>query len=1859
MSGPKDPTDKPDVPRVPTAGRSGTASSIGAELGGDLDFEPDALLDSLLSEEEPKAPASLPGPKLHAPATRAFPADEVTQVTAGATDVARLIESAKAEIARSPAPAAPRSAIPRPGVPRPGGAPVVTAKPPAVNPPGPARKEPFPPAATPAPSEATPIPAAPVAAPPAPTAVAPGAVNPRDSLDEVPLLDDGFDDDFDNASLVDASFDEGVVEIAGDAGSDVDDLLDRPTPEPGSSAPAISDDFERTIATPEVHDAPPAAATPSPLPAATPVPVGVTPPPAAAPSPLAPIVRHSSPEIGASLEDLPESLDLDGVPDLDDFAADDAVEIAPDAPTSAPRLERSPSAGDIDDERPAADHLREQGALDEWRARAAWFEAEARASEDPGAKARGLLVASELLAMAGEARAKLLAQEAATTPGAPALASRQARGLAATAGEWKQVVIGLDVEARAMPTAEGKVHAAWYAAEIHRTRLVDDAARGRKLELAARASPGDPRAHLARVAAELAARTQRPRWPDHPDLVPIVAASDELARLDGLNVPGAGTASDLEHFELARRAVAARDLPAAAKELASLAGVADLAIAARWLSAAFAAQSSATRAAAIDALSAVVELTHSPQAVRALAARALEAGDGSAALRAIDQGDALSREDAAALAALSGSDPTRLVQLARALDGSADLSALAVAVAAYASLPHAEPPLSTSSAERRSELVLGRALSAAAGAVSSGAIGDLLAEFEAHHPGHALARALALDLAAEAGSLAAVGDYVGAWPGGGPDLDRDRRLAAALSYELASRSEAAVAEYRAVLAAEPGNEAAARALFSTADQAERGALLADVAEATSDGDHRALLLTEAALRRGWDDVDTFEQLLGAASEAAPTLPFASRLGELGARVRGDATAVVGWLDRRRAASDDGVERALDGVREALLVAETDLERAANLVDEAVAARPTDVGLRALSERLTPRAGAERGAWREELARASEDPATRRHLAIVAAMEYERAGDASGAARAADLLADEGGGVATIIAERTASAGTAAARLAERLLERAKETSDVAEQRELYERLSRLDAERGDASSALLWQTAILEHTPEHLPALRAIEQQYITLGRDDDLESVASALARSLHGSEASAHAWIAARLRARAHGWEAARELTDLAAAASDAPHWALRAALAYARGGSDDARLLALESRLAELAPTALDGATLSLRAAEAASRLDQLDRADALLARATELVPEHWVALSTRAEVLEARGQHAAAAAVYQAVAEGSGVAVHQLDAWFSAAVLWLDSASDLERGRHCLERAFDLNVRHDGAFNRLRDLYVAAGDRSKLAELLERRLAETTDAGERVSLEVTRGKALADVGDRAAAKAALAAALEVSPDHQDALTAFVELCLAEGDWESAEQSLLRLARGVTEPARQAEIYRQLAGLYDEHLDNPERAEVAYREVQKRLPDDISSLDRLIDVYGRLGNAARALECATALAERAASPEESRDRTVRLALVFESIAGDRRKAEATFDKAKKQWPHDGVLLRAHAEFYARGGESSALGVLLERSANEARRALSTGRFDASFFEVLATVAELRGQADAGVIARATLSALSGTPVDVPGAGLGAADPRLDDLLAPDALFPPLRVLLKKSGDALDAAYPIDLRALRAAPLPTEAAQLAAFVQQLSGAFGLGNVGVFVSPALGPVCMPVSSSPPQLVLGKALFEAQDDAVRFFLIVRALKILQARAATFARTAPIDLWPVCAGWLLAFAPNWQPPGADAKKTAEARQRITPMLSKNVDQDAPVIALEVIGGIGNRATQLATAVNQLGNRAAILALGDPNAALRGVALATGLTGGPPEDPVERGKWIVRNPEARDLMVFSVSEAYAEARRRLGR
>jgi hypothetical protein len=98
-------------------------------------------------------------------------------------------------------------------------------------------------------------------------------------------------------------------------------------------------------------------------------------------------------------------------------------------------------------------------------------------------------------------------------------------------------------------------------------------------------------------------------------------------------------------------------------------------------------------------------------------------------------------------------------------------------------------------------------------------------------------------------------------------------------------------------------------------------------------------------------------------------------------------------------------------------------------------------------------------------------------------------------------------------------------------------------------------------------------------------------------------------------------------------------------------------------------------------------------------------------------------------------------------------------------------------------------------------------------------------------------------------------------------------------------------------------------------------------------------------------------------------------------------------------------------------------------------------------------------------------------------------------------------------------------------------------------------------------------------IVLGQALLDSGDDAGRFFLLLRSLKILQANAGALSRAAPVDLWPMLAAFLHTLCPSWTPSGVDARRLEDHRQRLAAVMPRTTDPDVAALALEVAGALG--------------------------------------------------------------------------------
>jgi tetratricopeptide (TPR) repeat protein len=1454
----------------------------------------------------------------------------------------------------------------------------------------------------------------------------------------------------------------------------------------------------------------------------------------------------------------------------------------------------------------AVAHLGGHRLIDAWVARAEWFEAEAQTAADAPARARLLLSASELWAMSGSiGRSRDAAARAAAAWPSFSLASRQARALAAIEGDYQAVSVALDVETRIAPHDAGRAHAAYLAAEVHRVALQDAEGAERRLEQLARTAPDDPRPHLARLASELGKGAGAPKAlaKAGPALEPLARAQAELARLrtGAANEPDRSAAVA---FRDARRAILAGDAKAAGSAATRLGGLAGLGDGALLLGAALLAPAAETRAESIAALRALLERAPGSVVRRALAARALEQGDGEAMTAALTEPEsddpAFLPSDRVALNALAGGDVAALAAVAETIAGDEALGPLAAAATSAASVTAPSLPVGDPSTFAR--IALGRRLATVA---SFDELRDAIHAVRAAAPEMELGRVLALELDAAASATTAVATELARLAP--PTSPSDGKLAAGVIEEAAGRTEAARRNYSSALASPDRAEAAARALVSAAEPTSAD-LLTMVAASLGDETttRQALLLFEAAVRSGTTEAGPSEDLLVRAHDAAPILPFASRLGADLARARGDVPKLLEWLRKQQSAASDPVLRALGAVREALLIADDEPAAAAACLALAVIARPDDVALRELEARLSPEANLERGRWRERAAESAALPRTKAWLLYEAASEYERAGALDEAKNAAGAAAESGGS-----------------------------------------ELARVAA------------APVPEGVSDDVSRSRAVEHRTLAGNADDELEAVAQRLIDLPDRREAMAHARLAVRLRMRTQDWPATRDLVERVATTRGASLWVLREASAHARLAGDDARLFETEEALAERAERPLDRATLLLRAAEAAGRLGKVEEALALLGRALEVEPDHLVARDLRAALAVRASRFAEAAEDYEVLARSVGVLEHRADAWYRAALIWGDEVKDDDRSLAALEHVGELDIGKGDTFERLQRLYVKRGDRSKLAAVIEARLARTTHADERIALEVTRGRALADIGDRDAARQALGAALEASPDHADALEAYANLALAEGEWKRAEETFIRLARAASLPEKQAEIYGRLAGLYDSELPNPQRAEICYREILKRKPNDPAATGALVRVYGRMGDIVKAVQLQTELVERATDPDEKRQRTLALADVYDEAAKDKKSAFAILEKARRAWPHEPDVLRALARHHERHGETAAQNVLLDRAAAEARRALSHGRFELAFFGILEAVADLRGQKDAASIIGATLAALeSKEAVVVQGAGALASNPSLDDLLSPDLLTPSLRALLAKLPTVLDTAYPADLRALRATPLPPSAADLGGEIRAVAESMGVRSLELLFSPLLGDVFLAASSSPARLVIGQSLLESGDDTVRYFLLVRALKMLTGHTAAFSRMAPIELAPAMMALVSILAESFQAPGVDPNKVAEARRKIEVALPSARDPELATLAFEVGSALGNRGSQLGLAAAQWASRTALLAVGSPSLALRGVAVALGQAEGMPADINERLKWMLRQPEARDVCVFSVSDAYTEARKRVG-
>jgi tetratricopeptide (TPR) repeat protein len=1544
----------------------------------------------------------------------------------------------------------------------------------------------------------------------------------------------------------------------------------------------------------------------------------------------------------------------------DPFATRDPFEQVDDAEISTTE-EDAEAAGLIDllhsdeassDALPAVMELEARRASDwvardveVWRARVERISADARLLDKPK-RARALIVASELAAIAGDdTRAIELAEEAWNENPNEPLAGRQLRQLLATQGRWEEVAPLLDGEIKSGATSHIKAHAALLAADVARLARSAPEDATKLYEAAQRASTNDVRPSIARAAAAIAQGKPLPllRWPQGIGSEPLSEAIVRRAR-GGEPAEDVQVATVLEG--ISTYAETGNVDPAFGEALDELASSESLGGAAKWVRIALDAANGKTRRAAFD------RVTTMPGGRAQLEARLL---------LGLDLGELPPARDAATTIA-ADYPATSTIVMRQAL-----MALTREAAVANDLVPFAEEP---------GVRAIGRGISLAA----NEDVNTAFATDDSLDAATRVARRLAsgghVDTALrEKTSRGAqfgftLADALG---GGGAGLTVDA-LAPLIGWEAAPADEAllrmlaglaegdvqqAIEHARQATTLDPTAFPAALAMlgFGVGD-AE--ALALATAEGSADNARGAMLairLALTAIRR--HDLETGKRAADIALQNAPTDAVAPFLAELRARRGGDFEGVIEAIRARTGSSNDPIAKASNHVREIFLLLGGDLATCIERAHEAWEQVPRDVTVRALYERIAGEGAQGRAEFRAEIAAGLTGNAKADTL-LDAAREAERRGDLEAAETyAAQAEAAGSGAEAIALRHRVQARGDGAARLAEEFLELAKRAEDAESQREVYEALADLDLfSRGDTASAIMWHQAILEGSPDHLPSLRRLEHMLISVGREDDYEYIASQLTRSLPADSRDAHAEVAARLRLRRPGaeWVSVADLIDAAGERDNPSLWITRMMDALARVRADDKGILRACDLLLARVDRPMEVATLATRAAEAAFRVGDVERARGYLERAIEADPQHPTALASVAELRRAAHDFRGAAEAIEGMAQTQLVPEHRLEDWHAAAVIWLDKVDDPIRGRAALESAAEIDLGYSDVFERLVVIARAAGENEIVNQLYEQRLAQLEDPNLRAQLHVEHAQILVQIGDRDRARDALNAALEAVPTHAEALEEGLRLAEEAEDWPEYEQFLIKFSKAQTDDTAQIGILKRLGALYEGPLPNPSRAEAVYKKILAHEEGNDEILARLVDVYVQLGDPDMAVETHQERVRLATDPVTRRARLLQLARLLDEHLNDPDRALKAFEEARASDPSDLNALAALAEFHTKHGRPDAVAAALDQAVEDLRARIVADPDPASL-QSLAKILELRGREDAVVVVRAAIAGLSGEPSPIVGAEDAAAVAELDSLLCPPELSDELRAFLDKAGEALEKAVPVDLRALKAAKLGTTNPVLKAKIDAVARGFGLPDPDVVISRALPLLCLPVGAKPFQIVIGDGIVNTDDDNARRFSLARTMKLCGARCAALVRVPPADLKMYVDALMHHLHEAHAPPEMEAERLEEITKRLQRFVPRKDEAEMRRLAAELEAKGPLDVERIAASASTWGDRVALLAVGDLAAALRGVAWTIGQKE-VPTDPQAMRDWLRQNPAARDLVLFAISDTYVEARKRSG-
>lgn len=488
------------------------------------------------------------------------------------------------------------------------------------------------------------------------------------------------------------------------------------------------------------------------------------------------------------------------------------------------------------------------------------------------------------------------------------------------------------------------------------------------------------------------------------------------------------------------------------------------------------------------------------------------------------------------------------------------------------------------------------------------------------------------------------------------------------------------------------------------------------------------------------------------------------------------------------------------------------------------------------------------------------------------------------------------------------------------------TDDAEIQAETYVRMGQLAATHlGQPEQALGYYEKALEASPVHVPAIEALESIYTEQGRWDRLIEILEGKTRALEDPQevTAARLKLAEAYEDRVQDVDKAIETYRQVLSTDELNLQALKGLeRLYARTSRWQELLQVLETQFDVVQTEKERIQILTQLAAMWEEEFIKPEKAAERLEQVLEIDPMHVEALNGLARLYRGMQKWDELIDTYERHIAATPDRSERIRIFKALGQTYIADLDDADRAVDAYLNVLSIDEDDVEALDALTRIYDKRGDHASALEMMEQLARLVQEPQQQVDLLYRSGRILdEELGDRVSALDKYQMAIDLDPGHLPSLAAMRAIQIDSGDWLAAAKLLEQEASYQQSPRLVAELLVELGRLYEERLDEHDKAIERFEQALKQDPDNEDAALPLVEEYVSKGRHEDAFPLLEMLVKRSGKREP--DEQHRLAFMLGETAmqlGKTEEAIKAFEKAYQvDSTHLPTLLGVAGAYYA----------------------------------------------------------------------------------------------------------------------------------------------------------------------------------------------------------------------------------------------------------------------------------------------------------------------------------------------------